>query len=139
MPKPMTKWTHVKGNFHIENGSYWIYWVKLIIVRETRSSQMPDMVIFQGISLLKCFSSSKCSHVWLKSIFGAVGLGSIPSWYQKVGFFIGSHMGSQETPCCNVINISFGKGSPINFGSWIVSMFIFVFSITISKCHYYEM
>jgi hypothetical protein len=67
----------------------------------------------------KCFTSSKCSQVWFKLVFGAAKIGWL-SWYQKAEFSVGSHMGSQEIPYCNVTRINLGRGSPINSGNWIV-------------------
>jgi hypothetical protein len=72
-------------------------------------------------------------HIWLKSMSKVVKLGSIPSWYQKVGLSIGSQMGPQETPCCNVMGISLEKGSPINFVGWTIPLFDSIFSIMISS------
>jgi len=81
---------------------------------------MTIIVIFQ-------VNFSKHFQIWLKLVSGTIMLSNIPSWYQKVGFFIGSQMDPQEIPCCNVMGVKLKRASPINFDSWIIPMFGFVF------------
>ncbi len=69
----------------------------------------------------------------LRPVFEMAKLGSIPSWYQKVGFPIGSQMVPQETQCCNVTNVSLERGSPINSSGWTTLMSNSIFLVVVSK------
>lgn len=73
--------------------------MKLIIAHDIHSQQTATTVIIQNIFLLKVSNSSKRFRILFKLVSEAIELGSIPSWYQKARFLVGSQIGSQETPC----------------------------------------
>ncbi len=110
--------THDKMNTYEEKLPHWEQKLS-IFLGEVHHHMWEPFLMNNYCSYLPSY----LSQIWLKLVFEVAKLGSIPSWYPKTRFLVGSQMGPQEIPCCKVMSGSFERTlSPINFGTWTIPM-----------------